>query len=155
MAAYSAYLFWRFGDPVAWVAGQAAWGRGYPGLWPAFHDLVIARVSLIWTEGLYRYTASEPFEFLHSLAALAAILSIWPVWRWFGLPYAMFVAINVLPPLVSGGTMSIGRMTSVLFPMFMAAARAVPPRHVPALVAVSCMMQGIVAAAFFTWREAY
>jgi Gpi18-like mannosyltransferase len=27
---YSAYLWWRFGDPLAWLAGQAAWGHAAP-----------------------------------------------------------------------------------------------------------------------------
>ena len=26
VAIFSGYLYWRFGDPIAWVHGQAAWG---------------------------------------------------------------------------------------------------------------------------------
>jgi len=68
---------------------------------------------------------------------------------------AQRITLNVLSSLVSGGTMSVGRMTSVLFPMFMAAGAILPARHVPALVAASCVLQGLIAAAFFTWRAAY
>jgi hypothetical protein len=153
--AFSAYLFWQFDAPTAWLSGQAAWGRRYSGLAETAHTLLVDRLDLIARVGFYRYTAGQPFDFLHSLAALVALLSVWPIWRLFGLPYAVFVAINVLPPLISGGTMSVGRMTSVLFPMFMVVGAVVPPRHVPALVAVSSVLQGIIAAAFFTWRAAY
>jgi hypothetical protein len=152
---FSAYLWWRFDSPMGWVEGQGAWGRAYGGFIPTIRDLATSRFERIARIGLYGYTSEAPFDFLHSLAAMLALTSVWPIWRRFGSPYAVFVGMNVLSSLVSGGTMSVGRMTSVLFPMFMAAGAILPARHVPALVAASCVLQGLIAAAFFTWRAAY
>jgi hypothetical protein len=152
---FSAYLYWTFGDPTAWVKGQAAWGRQYVGVWASLRDLFVDRYAVIAGVGLYRYTFEQPFDFLHSMAALFALVSIWPVWRRLGAPYAVLVAANLLPPLVSGGTMSIGRMTSVLFPSFVGLAAIVPERYVSALITTGCVLQGVIAAAFFTWRDAY
>jgi hypothetical protein len=32
---------------------------------------------------------------------------------------------------------------------------AVPARHVPALIAGSCVLQGLIAVLFFTWRPVF
>jgi hypothetical protein len=51
-------------------------------------------------------------------------------------------AIFIVPPLLSDGTMSIGRMSSVLFPGFRWLGAILPPRHASAWMAALCLLQG-------------
>ena len=47
--------------------------------------------------------------------------------------WGVFVLISLLPPLFAGGLVSMGRLTSTLFPLFIALAAVLPPRAVPVL----------------------
>ena len=60
-----------------------------------------------------------------------------------------------LYPMAAGGLLSIGRLTSTLFPMFLALAAILPAALAPALVAGLAMLQGLVAVLFYTWRGVY
>jgi hypothetical protein len=155
VVSFSAFLLAAYGDPLAWARGQAAWERVYVGLWPALRALVVDRYAFIAGEGLYHYTAALPFDFMHSVAALLVLASIVPVARRLGVPMAVFVAVNILPPLLMGGVMSIGRMSSVLFPLFLWLALAIPATHRTAWIAAFSALQGLVAVLFFTWRPAF
>lgn len=154
VAIFATYLYLRVGDPLAWMKGQAAWGRGYGGFLATVGGVTELTGDML-RYGLYRYSSTQPFTFLHTCATVLALISIWPTFRRFGAPLALFTAASILPALVSGGTMSAGRMTSVLFPMFMWAGAVVPPRALPAVVAACCVMQGLIAALFFSWRPIY
>jgi hypothetical protein len=46
-------------------------------------------------------------------------------------------------------------MTSTLFPVFIALAARLPPKAVPVWVTAFAVVQGLVAALFFTWRELF
>ena len=63
--------------------------------------------------------------------------------------------VNVLPPIAAGGLLSMGRVTSVLFPAFLWLGSAVPVRHRSAWVMFFAALQGFVAVMFFTWRPLY
>ena len=56
---------------------------------------------------------------LFALALLAAVWRLSPAW-------AAFVVVGVLVPLSAGGLLSMGRLTSTLFPLFLAAALVLP-----------------------------
>ena len=75
--------------------------------------------------------------------------------RRFGLAYGVFVAICVLPPLISMGSVSLGRYTAPLFPIFLWLGAAVPQNQRPYWAASFALGQGLVAALFFTWRPPY
>ena len=60
----------------------------------------------------------RPYDLLNALGVLFVIASAWPVARRFGVAYAAFILVNILPPLSTGGLMSAGRFSSVLFPAF-------------------------------------
>lgn len=152
---YCLFLYVRFGDPFVWREGQLAWGRTYVGIWAGAAALWTDRYNVIHTEGLYHYTATNPYDFMYTVAALFVLASVIPTVRRFGLAYGVFTLVNILPPLLIGGMMSIGRMTSVLFPAFLWLGAIVPPRYVPALIAVCCTIQGLVAALFFDWRPIF
>jgi hypothetical protein len=49
----------------------------------------------------------------------------------------------------------MGRVTSVLFPVFLWLGAAVPPRQRVAWLVGFSMMQAVCAVAFFTWRPLY
>ena len=74
---------------------------------------------------------------------LFVLAAVWPVYRRFGLPYAVMLLVNVLPPLAAGGLLSMGRVTSVLFPAFLWLGAAVPARHRTAWIAVFAVPAGI------------
>lgn len=151
MLLYSTYIFFLTGNPLQWAAQNAAWGRVYRGL----DALLAERAVAITDEGVYAYAANRTLDAMQLVPVLFVIGAMWPVFRRVGFPYAIMIAVNVLPPLMMGGLLSMGRVTSVLFPVFIWMAIAVPSHHRPAWVAVFAMLQAIVAAMFFTWRPLY
>jgi hypothetical protein len=151
MLMYSTYIFFLTGHPLQWAIQNAAWGRVYGGL----DTLFVERAATIVDEGLYAYAATRTVDAFYFAAVLFVLATIWPVFRRIGFPYAVLIAVNVLPPLMMGGLLSIGRVTSVLFPVFVWLAVAVPVAHRVAWVAGFAMLQAVVAAMFFTWRPLY
>ena len=152
---YSLFLYVRFGDLLAWRKGQLAWGRAYPGLWPSLRTLWMDRYTAISHDGLYNYSITNPYDFMYTAAAVLALASVWPTSRRFGIPYGLFTAVNIVPPMLVGGMMSIGRMTSVLFPVFLWLGAVLPSRYAAAWIALSCILQGLIAVLFFTWRPVF
>ncbi|HUE86591.1 MAG TPA: mannosyltransferase family protein [Vicinamibacterales bacterium] len=151
MLIYSTYIFFLTGHPLQWAMQNAAWGRVYRGLDVLFTD----QATTIGGQGLYTYAATRTVDVFQLSAVAFVCAALWPVLRRIGLPYAVMIAINVLPPLMMGGLLSIGRVTSVMFPVFVWLAVAVPIAHRAAWVAGFAMLQAIAAAMFFTWRPLY
>jgi hypothetical protein len=77
-----------------------------------------------------------------------------PGWRRLGPAWTVYVLVSLVPPLFAGGLLSMGRLTSTLFPLFLALASMLPPRAIGAVAAFR-LMQGLIAALFYTWREMY
>ncbi|MFB3854013.1 MAG: hypothetical protein ACE148_09345 [Vicinamibacterales bacterium] len=102
--------------------------------------------------GLLGYAAASPVDAIQAVVVLFALGSVWPVARRFGLAYGLFMLVNLAPPLLTGGMTSAGRYTSTLFPMFLWLGAVVPPGVRTPWVAACATVQGLVAAAFFTWR---
>ncbi len=144
---FSAFIYSMTGRPFAWLEAHAAWGRTF-GTWVSqgpFQEL--------GRGGLYGYTRSQPIDAVNFLAVLGALAAIWPVTRRFGVAYGAFLAINLIPPLTSGGLLSIGRVTAAMFPAFFWLAALIPARHRAAWLTAFALLQGWGAALFFTWRE--
>jgi hypothetical protein len=80
---------------------------------------------------------------------------IWPVYRRIGGPWAAYVLVSVAAPVLAGGVLSMGRLTSSLFPLFLALAAILPSRAVSGWAAAFAMLQALCAALFFTWRQLY
>jgi hypothetical protein len=89
------------------------------------------------------------------MAVLFITVTTLGVVRRLGLPYAVMLAINVLPPLMMGGLISMGRVTAVLFPAFVWLGFAIPASHRAAWIALFAMAQAICAGVFFTWRPLF
>lgn len=143
-AVFSAFLYERFGDALAWVHGQAAWGMPLLGRGPAPDPMRIAADL--------RVKVSEVLVYAGDIGAfLWATASIMPVARRVGLAYAIWVAVNIFPPVAAHLFISLGRFTSVLFPLFFLIALAVPRERVGRVAAAFAVCQAILAVWFFLW----
>jgi mannosyltransferase PIG-V len=151
MAIFSAFLLRLTGNPLEWARNHAAWGRTFRGV----HRIVLDRYDFITEYGLYEYTVSLPVDVLNGIAAVFALVMTWPVWKRLGLSFATFVLVNLVPPLAMGGLLSIGRVTSVLFPVFICLAQVVKPERRAVVTMGFAMLQAFFAALFFTWRPLY
>jgi len=148
---YSAFIWRMTGSPFAWASGHAAWGRHYTSL----VSLVATRYRFIGHAGLYEYVARSPYDLINVLGALFVLVAVWPVWRQFGIAFAAFILINILPPLTTGGFLSAGRFSSVLFPAFVWLAGAVPARQRTMWIVSFAMLQALNATLFYTWRPLF
>src|SRR5262245_19752971 len=151
MLIYSTYIFFLTGNPLQWTAQNAAWGRLYRGI----DSLVTDRYAYIQYNGFYNYASTLGLDLIQSVAVVFVLATAWPVYRRLGAAYAALILINVLLPLSAGGLLSMGRVTSVMFPAFLWLGAAVPPRHRPSWLIGFAMMQALCAIAFFTWRPLY
>lgn len=149
VAIYSAYLATLTGSPLAWYAQHAAWGRTFAGLAP-----IAGAFDQVARDGVVAYTAAQPYTTINVAAASVVVALIVPIWRRLGPEYGVFVAVNVLPPLVLGGALSMGRVTATMFPLFLWLAMAMP-RHAGALAGAFALFQGFAAALFYTWRPLF
>jgi len=150
MLIYSAYVHHLTGSWFGWTRLHEAWGRSYEGLAP-----VARAYGWITDEGLLHVIEGVPYDTLNSLGLIFALLLLWPVVRKLGVAYAALVLVNVLPPMLAGGVLSMGRITATLFPLFLALAASVSPRAVTPLITAFAIGQGLVAALFFTWRPLF
>ena len=149
VAIFSMYIYALTGNPFEWSAQHAAWGRTFQGTAP-----IVASAAEVEKVGLGNFLAARPYEAINGAAALAALALIVPVGRRLGLAYAVFLAANVVPPLLLGGTMSMGRVTSTMFPLFLWLAAAAP-RQVTGLAIAFTLLQGFAGVLFYTWRPLF
>lgn len=151
MLIYSAYIFWLTGDPFMWTKQNVAWGRVYRSL----DSIVSDRVDFIANNGWYTYASTQTIDMFYLLAVLLCLAAVWPVYRRYGLALAALIPITILPPMAAGGLLSMGRVTSILFPVFLWLGGAIPARHRQAWLGVFALLQAFVAVMFFTWRPLF
>jgi hypothetical protein len=146
---FFAYLWSLTGHPWAWREAQVAgWAREYEGLGGLFWYAL----TQVWELGPVDYLMKSPIDALDLSATLFMLGAIWPVTKRLGLAAGALVAINTLVPVLFGGLISMGRFTSVLFPVFIWLAVSLRPRTRWAMTVLFAMGQGLGAAAHFTWR---
>lgn len=151
MLLFTAWLWWLTNVPFAWIRAHAAWGRTLKGL----DGLILDRADAIGTLGVFGYMRQQPVEALYVAALLFTLAMVWPVARRLGIGYAALVLLTVLPPLSAGGFLSIGRITSTIFPVFVYLGWRLSPPAAMRLVAAWMALQGVLAALFFTWHQVY
>jgi hypothetical protein len=151
VAIYTLFVWQLTGQPFAWITGHAAWGRHYQG----FTALIVDRYDFIAHAGVAEYAARRPYDLLNGLGAIFVLAAAWPVARRFGIAYAALVLVNILPPLATGGLLSAGRFSAVLFPAFLWLAAVVPPQQRSGWIAIFAALQALTAALFYTWRPLY
>jgi len=150
MLLYSAYVKYLTGAWFGWARLHETWGRSYQGLAP-----VARAYGWITDEGLLHVVQGVPFDTLNALGLIFAIVMLLPVLRRLGAAYAIFILVNILPPLLAGGVLSMGRLTATLFPVFLALAAVVPERAITPLVTAFAIGEGLAATLFFTWRPLF
>jgi len=138
MLIYCAFIWSLTGDPFAWLKRQAAWQRDI--------HLFDPRLALQFT---------QPRYWLDAAALVFAIATLWPLTRRLGYATALFVALTTLLPFLNGGLLSIGRFTSIVFPLFLWLAITVPPTRRALVATIFGMLQALIACAFFTNRPLY
>lgn len=148
MLAHTAWLYGLTGEWFVWAQAQKAWGREYLGI----QESTARFFELLQSKGPDHLTRAWLFAFLNAVAALGALACCWPVARRIGLPYAVFVLLNLAPPLFAGGFMSTGRMVSTLFPVFLYLGWRLSPAACLQWAAIGLLLQGAFAAMHFTWR---
>jgi hypothetical protein len=149
MLLFTLYLYHLTGVWFAWAHIQEAWGRSYEGL------PLVTFFSNAGDQSWLQFIQNNPYNSINALGVLFALTMIYPVFRKVGLAWGVLVLINLLPPLITGGFLSLGRMTSTLFPLFFAFAAVIPPRAVTGWVAAFAIGQGLCATLFFTWRALF
>ncbi len=152
MLIYAAYVYTLTGDGFAWMKAQQAWGRGAT----AGLDLAAERWGMMMQRnGVSGYIRRYPIELFEAAAAFFGLAAVWPIIRRFGLAYGVFVAMAILPPLITMGSTSLGRYTAPLFPIFFWLGVAVPKERRPYWLAAFATGQALVAVLFYTWRPPY
>lgn len=147
--AFFGYLWVLTGHPWAWREAQVAgWAREYEGMGGLFWYAL----TQVWQLGPVDYLLAHPIDALDLAASFLALGAIWPVTRRLGPAFGLLVAVNTVVPVLFGGLISMGRFTSVLFPIFIWLALALGPRSRLALTVLFAMGQGLGAAAHYTWR---
>lgn len=148
MLLFSAWLGLNGGHPFAWLEAHQAWGRVATDV----AGLVSDRAGLIAEQGFYTYTTNQPIELINATFVLVALALAVPITIRFGPAYGVFLLLMIVPPLLRGGFLSLGRLTSTLFPLFLYLGWRF--RDVPraALVAAFAGLQALLAVLFFTWR---
>jgi hypothetical protein len=148
MLIYSGYLYAETGRPFAWFQAHQAWGRVATDVAGLFSE----RAEFIAGQGFYTYTTSQPVELVNATFAIAALLLAIPItWR-LGPAYGVFLLLMIVPPLLRGGFLSLGRLTSTLFPLFLYLGWALRGSPRVAAVAAFAGLQALLAVLFFTWR---
>ena len=148
---FSFACWWHTGNAFPWLQAQAAgWNRSSTQFWRFFDDL-----HKLLAPGLEVALGWRPFDVFNLLASVLALLAIWPVGRRLGPELAAYVAVSTMVPLVYGGLMSMGRFTSVLFPIFLWLGLALGPRARDATLLAFVAGQTLLAAFFFTWRPVF
>ena len=142
---FSSYLQLRFGDALAWVHGQAAWGvplmlrRGAPDPGKLPGEAAIKPIEVIvWIGNI--------------AAFVAAVCAIRPVSKRFGPAYGIWIVVNIFPPVVAHLFISLGRFISVLFPFFFWLAMRIPRGRLARVAGAFAACQALFAIWFFLWR---
>ncbi len=151
MLLFSAYLYSLSGRPFVWMTAHEAWGRVYQGI----DTLFATHLGIIAHEGLYEYSKGLPTDMLNAIAVVGALLAVWPIMRRVGVAYALIVLLMVLPPLAAGGFLSMGRVTSTLFPLFIYVGWRLRGTTRETAILAAAGFQGFFAALFFTWRPLF
>jgi hypothetical protein len=145
------WLFlWQFtGSPFRWSEQHEAWGRTFEGFAP-----IVAAGDFAAEHGIGAYIRTHPEVVMNAVPSLFALAAAIPIGMRLGWAYSVFIVSNLLPPLMVGGFMSTGRLTSTLFPLFVWLG-ALTGRATPLVVLIFAMLQGLIAALFYCWRPPY
>jgi hypothetical protein len=147
---YAAYVHALTGNPLQWAVIQERWGRTFTGV-----EGIAEPFTYIARHGFLTYLKDAPADVFNGLAVILMTALLVPVTKRLGLAYGLFIALNLFVPIVKGGLLSTGRITSTLFPAFIWLALKLPASSQPIWIAVFAAAQGLLAVLFYTWRPPY
>jgi hypothetical protein len=151
MLAFTVWLYTQTGEWFLWMKAHGAWGRQFSGV----HLLVQQRWRDLQGMGLYGYSVAHSVEILNMTATFLVVAVSWPLGRRFGWAWSAFTLATVLPPLFMGGFLSMGRVTSTMFPMFIYLGWRIRREALPFVWLVTFGLQVALAVMHFTWRQVY
>lgn len=148
-AAYCAYLWIQFGDPLAFktVAGAPGWEHEPgPATW--------FKVAFFRTLGQRRWGYAQSMLVVHAAATALAFALLPAVVRRFGLGYGVYAfVVLAIPATSSKDFFGMGRYVLAAFPCFAAAGAILAgrPRLAAALVVPSALALLLFASLFARW----
>ncbi len=171
-ALYPLYLWWKLGDPFAFLRAESTWSRELSpagplgGIWDGLRAGWAGVRQLASGSDTTRYWSAvqdaDPDRVaainLAQLAFLALFAGLTVVaWRRLGAPYGLFAAASLAIPLCVPSErwplLSIQRFGLVVFPLFMALALlGSRPRVHTGVVVVSAVLLGVVSAQWALWQ---
>ena len=83
---------------------------------------------------------------------ILALALVVPLTRRLGWAYGSWIVVNLALAIGSGGLLSVGRVVSTLFPLFIYLGARLTPGQSGLALAVFATLQGFGAALFYTWR---
>lgn len=150
MGAFSMFVYWLTGDPWSWARAQEAWGRTF-----APFDFITRRATSISDHGLIGYITREPVDAITAVAtAMSLVLSgvLLGQRKWL----LGILAIGYILPAILIDLPAAGRMTAVVFPLFICLASLIHSSRVFwAVAGVMWILQLALAMAHYTWRPPY
>ena len=138
--AFMAFLYARTGDPLAFRAAHAGWGRGLTWVWTPIVRFFSAPQNV-----------SEPWNFVAFHVLVAALLLFAAVFLFARREWALgvYTLASLLLPLASGSLQSLGRIAMVVFPLFLVLAVLGRARTADRVIlAVSVILLGWLVALF-------
>jgi Gpi18-like mannosyltransferase len=149
IAAYALYLAARYGDPLAF---QHAYNYGWGGRHFSLNIFAAPFLDIQWLVQHWPWQGASAFFTASYVLALvvdsALLLLMWPSLRW---SYRVFVAGNMLLPLLSATLFAYNRYSLVLFPFLLVACRWTAKRSTlrgAALLTMGCF--SVLNIIFFT-----
>jgi hypothetical protein len=145
---FCAYLQNLTGNPLVWMEAHQAWGR----IATDVAGLFTERADIIARQGFYAYSIGRPIELINATFVIAALGLAIPITKRFGIAYGAFLLLMVGPPLFRGGFLSLGRLTSTLFPLFLYLGWQLRGTPLAVVAMAFAGFQALLAVVFFTWR---
>lgn len=142
-AIFVSYLQLRFGDGLAFLHAQRAWGLQLIGQASVVNPSIASQVN---QDVLWRCLTGVGL----ALCALT-VVACWDMVRRSELAYGLLLAVIVIPAVLTHLLQSFGRYTAVAFPLFFWLAQRLPPRWLRIVAIVFAAGQAVLAALFFLW----
>lgn len=141
------YLSQRFGDPLLFMNAQAAWNKQVGG-----SPLQLVNDLIAGLQAIVRGDFSTYWRLPDAAAGLAALALTPLIWRRIGFNYAIYTALCLLLPALSGNSQSLLRYVLVAFPLFFLLARWGQNDYVDkAIVVTFCILLGVFFTVFVNW----
>jgi hypothetical protein len=142
-AIFVSYLQLRFGDGLAFLHAQRAWGLQLIGQASVVNPSIASQVN---QDVLWRCLTGVGLAL-----CVVTIVACWDMTRRFEPAYGLLLAVIVIPAVLTHLLQSFGRYTAVAFPLFFWLAQRLPPRWLRIVAIVFAAGQGVLAALFFLW----